>query len=194
VRRGARTCMRLIEAFRPFVRRLEASGLTYCITGSVASGVYGEVRTTRDIDFVLLLRIEDIKALRAAFPEDDFYLPPVEVLIAEARRSHRGMFNIINNAEITKADIFIAARDPLHHWALQHRVREDLDGEPAWLAPVEYVIVRKLEAYREGGQEKHPRDITFMLASREVNRDFIESQVERLGLREQWLVCQPEAH
>ena len=99
--------MDLIDAFRPFVRRREASGLSYCITGSVASGIYGEMRTTRDIDFVLLLRIEDIQALRSAFPDDDFYLPPVEVLIAEARRSHRGMCNIINNTEIAKADVFI---------------------------------------------------------------------------------------
>ena len=185
--------MLLIDAFRPFIRQLEASGLPYCITGSVASGIYGEMRTTRDIDFVLLLRMEDIGALRAAFPENDFYLPPLEVLIAEARRSHRGMFNIINNSEVAKADIFLAARDPLHHWALQNRVREDLDGDPAWVAPVEYVIIRKLEAYREGGQEKHPRDVVYMLASADVDREFVEAHVERLGLQEQWRVCQPEA-
>jgi len=32
------------------------------------------------------------------------------------------------------------------------------------LAPPEYVIVRKLEYYREGGSEKHLRDIRAMLA------------------------------
>ena len=32
------------------------------------------------------------------------------------------------------------------------------------LAPAEYVIVRKLEYYREGGSEKHLRDIRSMLA------------------------------
>jgi hypothetical protein len=53
---------------------------------------------------------------------------------------------------------------------------------------------RPFEAYREGGQEKHPRDVMFMLASREVNRAFIEENVDRLGLREQWLVCQPKGH
>ncbi len=183
--------MGLIDAFRPFVRQLEISGLSYCITGSVAAGLYGEPRTTRDIDFVLLLRMEDIATLRAAFPEVDFYLPPIEVLIAEARRSHRGMFNIINNIEIAKADVFIAARDPLHHWVLRNRRREDLEGEQTWFAPPEYVILRKLEAYREGGQEKHPRDVTFMLATTDVDRAFIEMNVERLGLREQWAVCQP---
>lgn len=183
--------MHPIDAFRPFIQRLENSGLPYCITGSIASGVYGETRFTNDIDFVLLFRVEDIPKLRAAFPEEDFYVPPNETLIFEATRSHRGMFNLINNMGIAKADVFIAARDPLHKWALDHRRREDLDGDAAWMAPPEYVIVRKLEAYREGGQEKHPRDVAFILATTKLDYRFIETQVERLGLREQWRVCQP---
>jgi len=35
----------------------------------------------------------------------------------------------------------------------------EVDGEPVHVAPLEYVIVRKLEFYREGGSEKHLRDI-----------------------------------
>ena len=31
-----------------------------------------------------------------------------------------------------------------------------------------------------------------MLAVTDMDRSFIEMNVERLGLREQWLVCQPD--
>ncbi|MBF0232165.1 MAG: hypothetical protein HQK65_03900 [Desulfamplus sp.] len=56
--------------------------------------------------------------------------------------------------------IFIfQANDDLHKWALNHIKFTDMDGEIFPLAPVEYVIVRKLEYYREGGSEKHLRDI-----------------------------------
>lgn len=51
----------------------------------------------------------------------------------------------------------------LHQWALQHRKRLEIRGELLWLAPPEYVIVRKLEYYRDGGSEKHLRDIQGML-------------------------------
>jgi hypothetical protein len=78
-----------------FFAALEASGLPYCVTGSVASGIYGEPRMTVDIDFVLLLRVADIAKLRAVFPESHYYIPPTETLIAEITRIDGGMFNLI---------------------------------------------------------------------------------------------------
>lgn len=56
-------------------------------------------------------------------------------------------------------------------------------------APPEYVIVRKLEYLREGGSDKHARDIRFMLAAAQVDLAFVEAEVARLGLHEQWAGC-----
>lgn len=177
--------------FSVFIAALEASGIPYCVTGSVASGIYGEPRMTADIDFVLLLRIADIAKLRSAFPEDRFYVPPTEMLLAEVRRGERGMFNVIHQQGMLKADLFVAASDPLHHWALKHRRREQLSsGLDVAVAPPEYVILRKLEYFRDGGREKHMRDIRFILACTDVDRRFIEVNVERLGLGAQWAECQ----
>ena len=60
--------MALSEFYAPFIRPLNALGLDYFVTGSVASGIYGEIRTTLDIDIVLELPV--IEALRheKAFP------------------------------------------------------------------------------------------------------------------------------
>lgn len=176
----------------PFLEPLEALGLPYCITGSVAASVYGEPRLTADIDVVLLLKLGDVVALRAAFPQSAYYVPPVETMHLELVRDGRGHFNLIHHATQFKADIYLAARDPLHRWALQHRRRIELDEGGAWIAPPEYVILRKLEFLREGAQDKHVRDIRFMLAASDVDRLFVEAQVTRLGLQVQWLQCQPE--
>ncbi len=177
--------------FGAFIAPLESLGLPYCVTGSVAAGIYGEPRTTVDIDFVLLLRLTDIAKLRAAFPEESYYVPPMDTLLFEATRGERGMFNLIHRDGMLKADVFIAARDPLHLWALEHRRHASLGaGDSLWIAPPEYVVIRKLEYFREGEQEKHLRDIRFMLAVTEVDRTFIERQVQRLGLQEQWQACQ----
>lgn len=172
-----------------FIEPLERIALPYCITGSVAASVYGEPRLTADIDVVLLMRPEDIAVLRNAFPESAYYVPPDETLRMELARSSRGMFNLIHHASQYKADVYLAARDPLHAFALEQRRRIDVGGTGAWVAPPEYVIVRKLEYLREGGSDKHVRDVRFMLAASSVDRAIVERQVERLGLHPQWQRC-----
>jgi hypothetical protein len=179
------------DPLAPFLEPLERLGLPYCVTGSVAASVYGEPRLTADIDVVLLLRIADIAALRSAFPDTAYYVPPDETLRLELARDSRGMFNLIHHASQFKADIYLAARDPMHAWALEHRRRIRLGDSGAWIAPPEYVILRKLEYLREGGQDKHVRDIRFMLAASMVDLAFVESEVARLGLQTQWRQCQP---
>ncbi len=174
----------------PFLEPLERLGFPYCVTGSVAASVYGEPRLTADIDIVLLLGIQDIAALRIAFPDAAYYVPPDETLRLELARDTRGMFNLIHLMSQFKADIYLAARDPLHAWALAHRRRIELGDGGAWIAPPEYVILRKLEYLREGGQDKHVRDIRFVLAASKVDRAFVEREVARLGLADQWRHCQ----
>ena len=171
----------------PFIEPLEQLALPYCITGSVAASVYGEPRLTADIDVVLVLRLSDVPVLRSAFPESEYYVPPVETIREAVARSAGGMFNLIHHQSQFKADMYLASRDPLHAWALEHRRRIDLGGSGAWIAPPEYVILRKLEFLREGGSDKHLRDIRFMLAATVVDESFIVSEVAHRGLRAQWL-------
>jgi hypothetical protein len=123
--------------FSVFFTALEASGLPWCVTGSVASGIYGEPRMTVDIDFVLLVRAADIPKLRAAFPEDHFSIPSTETLHGEIARADAGMFNLIHHDGMLKADIFVAKDDPLHRWALLTRGcprYHDHEGSVAYLS------------------------------------------------------------
>jgi hypothetical protein len=56
------------------------------------------------------------------------------------------------------------------------------------LAPPEYVIIRKLEYYREGGSEEHLRDIRSMLAvsGGQLDRPSLAEWIERRGLQTEW--------
>jgi hypothetical protein len=56
------------------------------------------------------------------------------------------------------------------------------------LAPPEYVIVRKLEYYREGRAEKHLRDIRAMLAvsGGHLDQAALDEWIQRRGLAAEW--------
>lgn len=171
-----------------FVRPLNQLGVRYLISGSVAAMLYGEPRLTHDVDFVVFLRKDDIGRLREVFAAPAFYLPPPEVIILEVAREQRGHFNVIHADTGFKADFYTSGRDELHAWAFRGARRLEYRGEPLSVAPPEYVIVRKLEYYREGGSEKHLRDIRAMLAvsGAELNQPELEAWITRRGLGTQW--------
>lgn len=180
------------ELFLLFVRPLNRAGIRYVVTGSVAAIFYGEPRLTHDVDFVVFLRDADFEALGKGFPATEFYLPPPETIVAEARREQRGHFNIIHLETGFKADLYLTGRDELNAWAFKLRRAVQLAGETVVLAPAEYVIVRKLEYYREGGSEKHLRDIRSMLAvsGDQLDRSALNDWVQRRGLQAEWrLAC-----
>lgn len=77
--------------------------------------------------------------------------------------------------------------DPLHRWALDRRDAVTLDdGVVLQLAPLEYVIIRKLEFYREGNSDKHLRDVASMLrqSGEQVDQMFLDRELEQRGLLE----------
>jgi len=83
--------------FEPFVVRLERLGLPYFVTGSTAAIIYGEPRLTHDVDIVVALSPRDVHAFVEAFPLEEFYCPPEDVLAIEVRRGQRGHCNLIHH-------------------------------------------------------------------------------------------------
>ncbi len=174
--------------FRIFVSRLNKLSIPYMITGAVASIIYGEPRLTNDIDLVINMNSDDVESFSNTFPIEDFYCPPREVIRLEIARPQRGHFNLIHHATGFKADIYASGRDELHRWGLKNRKPVDVEGEKFWLAPIEYVILRKLEYYREGKSEKHLRDISSILAfsSNEIDFKMLEAQINKRTLQKEW--------
>ena len=158
--------MSLVELFRRFAHPLNELALPYMATGAVAAIVYGEPRLTLDLDLVLALAPRDAAEFAAAFPADEFYVPPVEAIQREAERPEHGHFNLLHHDSGLRADIYLASNDPLDVWGLAHRRQEMVGGEPVWVAPAEYVMVRKLEYFRQGRSTKHLSDIRAMLRIR----------------------------
>ena len=180
------------ELFLIFVHPLNRLGVAYMVTGSAASMAYGVPRVTLDIDMVIELTATQKELLPGAFPPEEFYCPPCEVIGIETERASRGHFNIIHMETGFKADLYPVGGDPLHRWAMERRRRVEMFGETVMLAPPEYVIVRKLEYFNEGGSDKHLRDIRGMLdvSGELIDRVGLETMVSRRNLTAEWIKAQ----
>jgi hypothetical protein len=169
-----------------FVAPLEKAGIRYMITGSIASSIYGEPRNTLDIDLVLLLETKQTSLFHSIFSEEEFYLPPSDVIEIEARREAHGHFNIIHHKTGLKADIYLSRNHPSLPWAVDHIRRIETPSTPINLAPPEYIIIHKLEFYRQGGSQKHLRDIAGIIEQQPLDHSFLDPAIESLNLTTQY--------
>jgi len=178
--------MELYELLALVVETFTRLGIPYLVTGSVASMAYGEPRLTNDIDVVAGIREEHVPGLLAAFPADAFYRSAEA--IQEAIRK-QGQFNIIHPGSGLKVDVIIRKETPFDRSRFARaRAIRPAESYEATFAAAEDVIIKKMEYYREGGLDKHLRDITGILkvSAQEIDEAYIVEWTERLGLRPIW--------
>lgn len=179
-----------LELLKKVVAEFERLKIPYLVTGSVASMAYGEPRLTNDIDIVAAINDRHIDGLIKAFPQDEFFI--TEEMIRDAIRS-LGQFNIIHPASGLKIDVIIKQNTPFDNSRFS-RVRRIFPSESyqANFAAPEDVIIKKMEYYKEGGSEKHLRDITGILkiSGDQVDINYISDWAKRLGLTEMWEAIQ----
>jgi hypothetical protein len=166
---------------------LEKMKVPYFIGGSLASTLYGMVRTTQDADIIAELRPGHIQALIDAL-QDEFYVD--DEMIAEAVSRHSS-FNIIHRESMFKVDVFVPReRDFLRKQFARAR-RETLSTEPeiqAVVASAEDTLLAKLEWYRLGGDvsERQWHDVLGLLKVQAEALDFayLRSTAEELKVED----------
>ena len=183
--------MLLHNLFLIFIRKLNQLDIQYMVTGSVASIIYGEPRITHDVDIVVEITVDDAQKIFRHFPINEFYCPPIDILTIEAKRLHRGHFNLIHHETGFKADIYIAGNDDFAKWALKNTYDLYLEGEKVKIAPIEYVIIKKLEYYKEGKAQKHVVDIVniLKLSKDRINLNILKKYINKYSLKKEWEEC-----
>jgi len=164
---------------------LENLSIPDLIGGSLASALYGMVRTTQDAGIVAEMRLAHLSPFVAAL-QDEFYLD--EELIATALQRNAS-FNIIHRATMFKVDIFTPLPRPFLQSQLARAQRQTFTFETevsAKFASPEDTILAKLEGYRLGGEvsERQWRDILGVLKTRagELDLGYLERWADELEL------------
>ncbi len=176
------------DLFELFVRPLHRAGVRYMLSGSLASMHYGEPRLTLDADIVLHLDQAAAAGLVKIFPAGEFYLPPVDVMAMEVARPTRGHINVVHLETGSKADLYPSRGHPYWEWAWRHCQLAPVGTMEVRFAPPEYVILWKLEFFREGGGEKHLRDVRGMLTvtGPAIDQAWLDRVCAELGLASFW--------
>lgn len=122
------------------LRRLNRLGVTYYLTGSMASNYWGIPRTTHDLDFVIQLPPSAVPRIVSEF-SPEFHIDEASVLAAY-HPPHQ--FNAIDSRSALKVDFWLSKPSPFDKEMLRRRVRATLFGEPAWITTAEDSILHKL--------------------------------------------------
>lgn len=161
------------------VRRLEALGVDYCITGSEALPRYGEPRQTADIDIVLAMPIGEFGRIRAAFEADYVVNEPIVV-------QGRAMASVVAQSGLGKADLILDRDDA---WARSAMARREAWDHPrlgrVWVLSLEDLILAKLE-WSGGISELQLRDCANLLRTNApaVNWSYLERYADVLGVEQ----------
>lgn len=178
--------MQLHELLARLVSVLERLQIPYLITGSVAAMAYGEPRLTNDIDVVVDINASHVRSLLAQFPAEEFYLSDEAIRDALARK---GQFNIIHPLSGLKIDVMVQQGTAFERSRFSRaRLVYFADKQGGRFAAPEDVILKKMEYYREGGSEKHLRDIAGIMrvSAGTIDESYIGQWADQLGLREVW--------
>ncbi|MBI4331204.1 MAG: hypothetical protein HY673_07985 [Chloroflexi bacterium] len=181
------------ELVKRVVHALDDAGIDYMVTGSIASSLHGQPRSTHDIDLVVAIDLEAAKKLLEVFRPPDYHLDPEAVTDAVARK---GMFNLIDLESGDKADFWVLTESPFDKSRFARKQEVVFDGTRLKVSTPEDTILAKLWwASQVGGSEKQLGDAlrVYELQYERLDRDYLIGWVKQLKLRSLWQRVEKEA-
>lgn len=161
---------------------LDAAGVEYMLSGSLASSLQGEPRATHDIDLVVDIRAADVSRIVAALSGPTVYLDEDAVADAVRRRS---MFNLLDSASGDKVDFWLLKDEPFDRERFARRLEVEALGLRLKVSTPEDTILMKLRwAVQAGGSEKQVSDAAgvFEFQGEVLDQAYLDSWAETLGV------------
>jgi hypothetical protein len=173
------------------VEVLEAAGIPYMLTGSLAAAYYAVPRATQDIDVVIETEESGIDRLVQGLLEAGWYVDRDAAL--EAWRS-QGQFNAIEPESGWKADFIVRKGRSYSEVEFGRRVRISLLGVEMAVASLEDVLIAKLEWSQLGDSALQRRDVAQLLERTwsRLDQSYLEKWITELGLESEWQAARSE--
>jgi hypothetical protein len=154
----------LFDFLVPITERLDRARIPYMLSGSVALSLYAQPRMTRDVDLVIEIEEAQVDQFVELF-EADCYLDRESVL--DAVRA-RGMFNIIHEAWIVKADFVVRKDQPYRKTEFGRRRTVSVGGKAFSIVTAEDLLLSKLLWAKTSRSELQLDDVRNLILSEKM--------------------------
>ena len=172
--------------FTYVVEVLEKLDIPYMVVGGFAAIFYGAPRLTIDVDIVVDMQLQHIRAFVQSFSPPTYYVSEDGIRESLLRRYP---FNVIEPSTGAKVDLVPLPADLFSRFAFQRRrqMQYDQSGRLATFITPEDIILAKLMTYRETGSEKHLQDVRGVLLMQwdELNWNAVNRGARGAGVEEQ---------
>jgi hypothetical protein len=163
------------------------------VTGSLASSMQGEPRSTHDIDLVIAIERPAAKQLSDALPLPRFYLDERNMFDAIDRST---MFSLIDADTGGKVDFWVLTSTPFDRSRFSRRHREQFLGTELCVSSPEDTILAKLHwAKLSGSSEKQFADAlrVYEIQAPVLDEDYLAYWVRELKVGSLWERLKAEA-
>lgn len=169
------------DMFSEIVTILNGSGIEYAIVGGMAVGVWGNTRTTRDVDVILLMKEDDIPKMMKELKNSNFSVEEKDMRSALREKSH---FSIFDKLSIYHADVK-GAYKPNEVETVKDRQEIKMADIMIYVASPEDTIANKLLF----GREHDIKDAEGIYARQLGNLDTekLEQKCKKLGVYEEFI-------
>ena len=173
------------ELLRRITAALDANGIPYMLTGSLASSIYGIPRATNDIDIVIAPTREQLLSLVQLLQRVGL---TVESEAATTALRARSQFNVIDFPRGLKVDLIVRKERDFSLTEFERRETHEVGDMSLTLATPEDVLLAKLEWAKIGDSERQLVDAAGIVKMQRETLDiaYIEKWVELLDLQRQW--------
>jgi len=168
-----------LDILKSVTARLEAAGIPYMVTGSMATNFYATPRMTRDIDLVVELGEAEVERVVALF-QNEYYID--RDMVDQAVRT-RSLFNMIHETLVVKVDCAVKKDSEYRREEFSRRRKVIIDGQPVTIVAPEDLILSKLEWAKESRSQMQLDDVRNLLRSvQNLDQAYLDRWANRLGL------------
>jgi len=178
--------MSQLELLKKTLTALETHNVEYMLVGSFVSSLYGEPRSTQDIDMIVSIDKKQISNLVKYFPPPKYYLDEEQIQLAVR---HEKMFNLLDTEEGDKIDFYIQKKEPYEIEKMQRKIKKPFLGmEVFFLSPEDLILSKLVWSKKSGYSEKQFHDVKGVIRVQKDNLDYpyLKQKISELKLDEFW--------
>lgn len=177
-----------LDLLRSVFTTLDRLHLPYLVGGSFATSIFGNRRSTNDLDLVLEISEFDIDDFVSSF-SGEFMVSRASIADAIASDDPYSGFQITHTEKLFRIDVFIRQYEEFNN--IEFDTAREVEIVPGILSPVcspECIVLRKLMWFEMGGRvsDRQFNDVVGVLEVQKGRLDepFMRSWATRLGVAE----------